>query len=289
MEVNKKLRYGVAVLLFITILFFFLPYIQYTPDWGWARKNISLSLKDIWVVSDSTRKLVNEFGDEFSDEILDEFGDELDLPFLIYLPYLLGIVMIVPLVAAIVLIAGKRKPHFWLGIAAGALLFASHFIAYAYKLKYSVPFELVGFSVGYGFYTNISLGAIALIGSIVGLTGPAEPSMSQARYTKRQGLLIGRSGMYANEAIDIPAGEEIILGRDSALAHIVLDRNSEKVSRKHCGIFYDDVNNNYAVIDYSTNGTFVEGGNRLVANIATTLPSGTVILLGNKENSFLLK
>ncbi|HCX79227.1 MAG TPA: hypothetical protein DG577_07425 [Firmicutes bacterium] len=278
MEVNKKLRYGVAILFFITILVFFLPYIQYAvPDWGWEIGNKSFSLKDILAASESARLIVTEL------------GEESDLPFLTYLPYLLGIIMIMPFVAAIVLIVGKHKSHFWLGIAAGAVLFVSHFIALSFRLKYSVPFDLAGVSLGFGFYTNISLGAIALIGSIVGLARSAEPSMSQARQSKKQGLLIGRSGMYANETIDIPAGEEIILGRDSALAHIVLDRNSEKVSRKHCGIFYDDVNKNYAVIDYSTNGTFVEGGNRLVANIATILPSGTVILLGNKENSFTLK
>lgn len=269
MEINKKLRYVVAILLFITILAFFLPYIRIAPL---GIDIESVSLIDIFVASVESPE-----------------ENEPDLPFLTYLPFLLGIMIILTLAAAFILIAGKRKSHFWLGIAAGAVLLISHLVALGYKSKYSLAFNLAGFSVGLGFYISICLGAIALIGSIVGLTLPAEPSMYMARKANKQGLLIGRSGMYANEAIDIPAGEEIILGRDSALAHIVLDKNSEKVSRKHCGIFYDDVNNNYAVIDYSTNGTFVEGGNRLVANIATTLPSGTVILLGNKENSFMLK
>jgi pSer/pThr/pTyr-binding forkhead associated (FHA) protein len=42
------------------------------------------------------------------------------------------------------------------------------------------------------------------------------------------------------------------------------------------------------VTDYSTNGTFIDGGSRLVANVPTPIQRGTVIALGSRENRFRL-
>ena len=100
--------------------------------------------------------------------------------------------------------------------------------------------------------------------------------------------LSGLSGMYAGQNIPMAANDDLVIGRDAALANIIVDQNADKVSRKHCVIRFDPARNAYTVTDHSTNGTFVDGGNRLVANVPTPLARGTVIALGSRENRFRL-
>jgi len=98
----------------------------------------------------------------------------------------------------------------------------------------------------------------------------------------------GVDGMYRDVTFPLEIDEEIVVGRDAALSHIVFDRNAEKVSRKHCSISYDAHQNAYRVIDYSTNGTFKDDGTRLTSNTVIYLPAGTLLCLGNRTNSIRL-
>ena len=102
------------------------------------------------------------------------------------------------------------------------------------------------------------------------------------------GSVTGMSGMYAGQTLPLAPGDEMVIGRDNAFSNLIVDQNADKVSRKHCGILFNLATGSYQVTDYSTNGTFVDGGNRLVANMPTTLARGTVIALGNRENRFKL-
>jgi hypothetical protein len=100
--------------------------------------------------------------------------------------------------------------------------------------------------------------------------------------------LTGLSGMYAGQDMPIAPSDDLIIGRDASLANVIIDQNADKVSRKHCGVRFDSARNCYTVIDYSSNGTFTEGGSRLVANVPTTMQRGSVIALGSRENRFRL-
>ena len=100
--------------------------------------------------------------------------------------------------------------------------------------------------------------------------------------------ITGMSGMYTGQTIPIVPNDEMIIGRDNAMCNLIVDQNAEKVSRKHCGIVFDPRQSVYMVTDYSSNGTFIDGGNRLVANMPTALRRGAVITLGNRENRFKL-
>ncbi len=102
------------------------------------------------------------------------------------------------------------------------------------------------------------------------------------------GSITGMSGMYAGQTLPLAPGDEMIVGRDNAFSNLIVDQNADKVSRKHCGITYDATRGVYMVTDYSTNGTFIDGGSRLVANMPSTLQRGTIIALGNRENRFKL-
>lgn len=121
------------------------------------------------------------------------------------------------------------------------------------------------------------------------VSGTASSFVNVRETAKNEGIsIVGMSGMYAGQSIPIGANDEMIIGRDNMLCNLIVDQNAEKVSRKHCGVTFDTGRNVYIVTDYSTNGTFVDGGNRLVANSPTTLQRGTIIALGSRENRFRL-
>ncbi|MDR1953843.1 MAG: DUF975 family protein [Clostridiales Family XIII bacterium] len=100
--------------------------------------------------------------------------------------------------------------------------------------------------------------------------------------------IVGTSGSYSGVEFPVPFGEEIILGRDAALAHIVITQDSEKVSRQHCSVSFDLNTQMYTVIDFSSNGTYQNDGTKLAANVPVRLPRGSVIYLAKPTNSFML-
>ncbi len=104
----------------------------------------------------------------------------------------------------------------------------------------------------------------------------------------QSGSISGMSGMYAGQTLPLAGGDEMVIGRDNSLCNLIVDQNADRLSRRHCGIIYNPGAGNYTVTDYSSNGTFVDGGSRLVANMPTSLARGTVIALGNRSNRFRL-
>lgn len=100
-------------------------------------------------------------------------------------------------------------------------------------------------------------------------------------FPKMVGKIYGISGQYQGAELEIQDGEEIILGRDPQYCGLVF--RNPKVSRRHCGIRYDGPSHQYQVIDYSSNGTrFVDGG-VAKAGIYSTVPEGTVLIMGGIE------
>lgn len=94
------------------------------------------------------------------------------------------------------------------------------------------------------------------------------------------------AGIYAGA--DIPVGTtELFIGRDESKANIVI--KNPKISRCHCGIRYIPGNGNYMVTDYSTNGTFYKNGERFKAQTPTECRPGTIIVIAQSGNEFLLK
>ena len=82
-----------------------------------------------------------------------------------------------------------------------------------------------------------------------------------------------------------PIGSDMVLiGRNGAVCNVVL--GGAGVSRRHCGIKYDALHGVYQVYDYSSNGTFQEGGARLRQG-ANELIRGSSIRIG--ENVFTLQ
>ena len=97
--------------------------------------------------------------------------------------------------------------------------------------------------------------------------------------------LQGLTGTYASAHIPVSA-DILSLGRDPEQCSLVV--NGPKVSRKHCDIHFDNSISQYIIKDFSSNGTFTADGRRLISNMENAIPVGTVIYIGNSENSFTL-
>lgn len=103
-----------------------------------------------------------------------------------------------------------------------------------------------------------------------------------------EGEIISLSG--TDKGITYPArnGEEIIIGKDPNVSNIVIDMKYGKISRKHCGIKYDAANGTYKVIDYSSNGTYINSVKQLSRGIYVNVPRGTIINLAKENLNYML-
>ena len=101
------------------------------------------------------------------------------------------------------------------------------------------------------------------------------------------GSLIGVKGSCAGYNFDLTSGEEIIIGKDAKVSMVVIDPAYKEISRKHVGVCYDIIRDQYRVVDYSSNGTWANGS-RLVPGQEVYLPHGTELKLANDKNTFRL-
>ena len=102
------------------------------------------------------------------------------------------------------------------------------------------------------------------------------------------GHIIALSGAEKGYSYPIKDGEELIIGKDPKVAHIVVSATHERISKKHCGIKYDSQNDKYLVIDYSTNGTFINSIRKLTKGLFISVPKGTIINLAKDNIDFKL-
>lgn len=65
------------------------------------------------------------------------------------------------------------------------------------------------------------------------------------------------SGEFTGTSIPVTPGKDITIGRDSNRANVVTSSANTTISGLHCRIRYDEQNGKYIVIDYSTNGTYL--------------------------------
>ena len=86
----------------------------------------------------------------------------------------------------------------------------------------------------------------------------------------------------------MPEGQRIIIGRDPAVANVVLSQGYRHLSRAHCSLRYDGASRRYFLTDLSSNGVFMDDGRRLPANTEVKLVSGSTLKLGDDSCRILL-
>lgn len=69
--------------------------------------------------------------------------------------------------------------------------------------------------------------------------------------------LIGVKGRYSGCAFPIEVNDRLILGRDASVCNIIFDETDSGISRCHCTIGYNSLQNTYFITDYSSNGTYI--------------------------------
>lgn len=106
--------------------------------------------------------------------------------------------------------------------------------------------------------------------------------------TPVKGAIVALSGKESGYRYPVEDGEELIIGKDPSVAHIVVDSGHERISKKHCGIKWNAGMNQYQVIDYSTNGTYINSIRKLSKGLFVTVPKGTIINLGKDNIDFKL-
>jgi len=86
----------------------------------------------------------------------------------------------------------------------------------------------------------------------------------------------------------IPLTEKPVnFGRDPLFCQFVFNDN-KNISRRHCALNYDKARQGIFVIDMSTNGTFLNSGQRLPKNVNYTLKPGDIFYLGDREEIFMV-
>lgn len=101
------------------------------------------------------------------------------------------------------------------------------------------------------------------------------------------GSLKGLKGSCAGYVFDLTSGEEIIIGKDAKFSSVVIDPAYKVISRKHVGVCYDVIRDQYRVVDYSSNGTWANGS-KLIPGQAVYLNHGAELKLANDKNIFQL-
>lgn len=100
------------------------------------------------------------------------------------------------------------------------------------------------------------------------------------------GAFICVEGAYVGAIIRIKPEQRIIIGRDGEVADFIV--NLPLVSRVHCEVIYHEENHEYEIIDFSSNGTFVNGNKRLIQNESYLLKPGTELCFGDKTTIYKL-
>ena len=103
-----------------------------------------------------------------------------------------------------------------------------------------------------------------------------------------RGVLVGLAGMYAGAEIPFQDGESIRLGRlpDNDLVF----ENQTRVSRNHCVLTWQAETERFEIMDYSSNGSYINGQEEcLPQNMKIVLQPGTILDIGSSENRFRLE
>lgn len=111
---------------------------------------------------------------------------------------------------------------------------------------------------------------------------PWQPPVSQ--YRNAHPYIVIVSGDNAGTTVDIPVDRGIIVGRTRNYAQIIFEQD-EFISKKHCEVYYDSIEDTIYVTDYSTNGTWVNGY-KLNRNQVYAVEKGSMVVLANQKCSF---
>ena len=139
---------------------------------------------------------------------------------------------------------------------------------------------------------GISAGVLALLGLVLWLVfghkKPEKENVFSGIQPGYKGAVKVLGGENDGLVAPVPEGQRIIIGRDPAVANVVLSQRYTHLSRAHCSLRYDGASRRYFLTDLSSNGVFMDDGRRLPANTEVKLVSGSTLKLGDDSCRILL-
>lgn len=93
-------------------------------------------------------------------------------------------------------------------------------------------------------------------------------------------------GEFKGAEIEVTNREEVILGRDPSVCHLVF--TNSKISRKHCGVRYNPDSNTYFVKNYSLNGTTFASGQPVSSDVFVEVMPGSRIQMAEGREEIVL-
>ncbi len=101
-------------------------------------------------------------------------------------------------------------------------------------------------------------------------------------------LLKGLTGYFAGQTMEL-TGAEVVMGRDPARAQFVYPPEYETISRKHCAVRFDRHTAQFALEDFSSTGTFLSSGERLIPGSPRLIAPGSQFYLSDPGELFTLE
>ncbi len=99
-------------------------------------------------------------------------------------------------------------------------------------------------------------------------------------------VLRGITGPYAHATLPLDAGP-IAIGRDASLCQLVMPAEASNIGRRHCTVRWDPVTATFLLEDCdTTNGTFLDNGQRIAPSTPHGLSAGEQFYLVNRHCQF---
>lgn len=217
-------------------------------------------------------------------------------------PGLVVVCIILPMILSMIFgiwgIMGNQR-HGIFGV--GAILVALLDGGFLWNMQMFFPesiHEAQELQIGFGRYVLMGVavfcgifGVMALIceldNRIIKKAGILFDATAESGSAMSKGVMVGLSGIFQGAEIVFQPGETLKLGRGNA-NHLIFAQ-ADRVSRNHCEITWRHDRGNYQILDYSSNGCFVNGGEECIPkNIVIELKPGTVLDIGDQTNRFWL-
>lgn len=128
----------------------------------------------------------------------------------------------------------------------------------------------------------------AAAGPVTRTRPESAPAVTQAKRKEPRPVVRGISGHFAGQSLELTENQ-LILGRDPRLAQLVYPQDREEISRKHLTVRFDERTHKFALIDSSSNGTFLSSNQKLEPGQSYYLNPGDRFYLADPNEVFEVK
>lgn len=271
--------------------------IDYTVEQSESNESVDkinkLSLSDVYMYKGAVKEEIENEWD----------GEELAIvrKVLMCVSIVLFYIPIVILVTAGVLFFVKKTTRIAFGLSIGNMIYILTFNLFIYigankfvNETVKEGMDILGDVVKDVFTVSLLPFVLLIIGmvlctvmAVLLLTCDKEREKASLVFDGQTAVLACIEGQLSGAEIPLVSGVPQIIGREGKFAQIVLDEDS-KASRRHCQVEFVGKENKVYVTDFSSNGTRLGDGTRLVKGARTPVNNGTVLVV-SPQSKFVVR